>query len=204
MASLKKRICDENDLVLQVKLGNDAAFRELFFKYYHKIFYFAQGFLKVKEDAEEVVHDVFIQVWDNRKKLDPSKSFEGYVRTVTRNLVYNLLKKKSYHQLYLDYKKTQKVDLRSQIEEQIYFEELEKLSREAYDNLPSRRKEIFRLSREEGLTHKEIAEKLGISINTVKDQMTKALIDIRNYISKCSHVPHSLVFLIILKFFQNF
>ncbi|UZR98824.1 RNA polymerase sigma factor [Chondrinema litorale] len=200
------KVNSENEITLvqDLKAGNETAFQKLFHKYYHKIFFYALSYLKIKEDAEEIVHDTFVQIWNTKNGLDDQKSFEGYVRTISRNLIYNQIKKKSYHQLYLDYIKSKKEEASCNTEEQINFAELKQLTNEAFENLPPRRKEIYRLSRIEGLTHQEIAKTLGITVNTVKDQMSKALTDIRKYLTKSAHVPHGLLFLFLIKFFKNF
>ena len=195
---------NEKTLVLELKTGDETAFKKLFHQYYNKIFFYALSYLKIKEDAEEIVHDTFVQIWNAKKNLNNDKSFEAYVRTISRNLIYNQIKKKSYHQLYLDYVKAKKENASYNTEEQINFAELKQLTNEAFENLPPRRREIYRLSRMEGLSHQEIAENLGISIRTVKDQMSKALTDIRRYLAKSAHVPHSLFFIVLIKILKYF
>ncbi|MDW7694904.1 RNA polymerase sigma-70 factor [Flammeovirgaceae bacterium SG7u.111] len=190
----------EKVLVLQLKAGNEVAFKQLFVKHYQKVFYFAFNYLKVKEDAEEIVHDVFVQVWNNKHKLNEDLSFEGFVRTIARNLIYNQFKKKDYHQLYLNYIQAHETHICFNTEEQIEYNELKQLTQEAIEKLSPRKREIFNLSRTEGLSHQEIADSLGISIRTVKDQMTKALNDIRQYLTTHTHVPHSFILIFLMIF----
>jgi RNA polymerase sigma-70 factor (family 1) len=189
---------NEKQLVARLLNGSEEAFTELYHGYHKRIYFFALGYLKVREDAEEIVHDVFVQVWKTRTNLNQSLSFEGYICTIAKNMVYNLLKKRSYDQLYRDHVQLHVAPFSNETEEHIHYAELNRLTQEAISHLPARRKEVYQLCREEGLSHQEVAEKLGISINTVKDQMSKALEDIRQYLASNAQIQHGVLVVFFL------
>jgi RNA polymerase sigma-70 factor, ECF subfamily len=174
-----------NDLQLiqQVKNGNEAAFNMLFYQYHARVFNLCRKFLGRKEDAEEVVQTVFLAVWENRGQLDETLPIAGYILTIARHWIYNFLKKGVYRQAYIDYLATKDNELDFVTEEEIMFNDLNNLLEKLIAELPPKRKEIFCLSRNEGLSYREISERLSITESTVNTQITKALEFIRENIS---------------------
>ncbi len=79
------------------------AFKTLFNRYYKKLYHFSLGLLKSREDAEEMVHDVFVKVWENRTNLKEALSFNAYLLTIARNRIYNQLRQKQYEKSYKKY-----------------------------------------------------------------------------------------------------
>lgn len=165
-------------LVSQVKEGSPFAFQLLFDQYSKKIFYFSLSYLNDKEEAEEIVQEVFLKVWKSRDKLDTKASFNSYLFTIAKNAILNTIRKSKYEQAYLNYAKLHPgKDIL--LDEELDFKELERAYKKAIEQLPAKRKEIFVLSREKHLTNAEIAKKLDISVKTVENQMTSALADIK-------------------------
>jgi RNA polymerase sigma-70 factor, ECF subfamily len=173
---------DEQKLVNRLNQGDEKAFDALFYRYHVKIFNLAKRFLSRKEDAEEVVQSVFIALWENRATIDESKSLTGYLLTVARHIIYNTLRKNVYRQGYIEYIMTQNHSVDFVTENEVLFHDLNNLVTSLVDQLPPKRKEIFRLSRYDGLSYQEIARKLSISESTVNSQLTKALDYIRKNI----------------------
>jgi len=146
-----------------------------FLKYSKKLYYFAKGYLGSKEDAEGLVQEVFLLVWNKRKELKGHLSFNAFLYTVTYNAIRKYFRKKAREKKYLDkflqdydgkYKKTV---------EDIEYHNLQELANKAIEKLPKKRKLIFELSRYEGLTNMEISKRLDISKKTVENQITSAL-----------------------------
>lgn len=173
----------EKELFRQLAKGKEPAFRAIFELYRERLQYLALKMLKVPAVAEEVVQDVFMAVWINQVKFSAIDDPEAYVFTIAYNRIYTQLRKTARENQLL--------------EELLYFLQQDhfsadsilqaKESREiieaAIESMPRQRKLIFKLSRENGMTHEQIAEHLNISRNTVRNHMTEALRDLRNYLS---------------------
>lgn len=163
---------EDKILVSHLKQGNPKAFEQLFLKYQKKLYYFCRKIIKNKEDSENLVQNTFLEIWENRQNIDEEKSFSGYLFKAIKNKVYNYIKKKINEQFYLDFINE---DSEEYSEDQYETKQLVDIVNELIQKLPERRKEIFLLSRNEGLTYKEIASKLNITENTVDTQIRKTL-----------------------------
>lgn len=164
----------DKDLVVQLKSNSSSAFQALFEKYSQRIYRFSIGYLKNNQEAEEIVQDVFLRVWKTREKLVAEQSFESYLFTIAKNSILNTIRKANYEKAYLEYSSLHP-NKNSLLEEELDFKELDRIYRQAIEKLPARRKEVYRLSRDKGLSNREIANELGISVKTVENQMTAAL-----------------------------
>ena len=168
----------EAEWVLALKDGNLRAFSELFDRYGKRLYRFSMGYLKSAENAEEIVQEVFMKIWNNREDLSAQKSFESYLFTISKNGILNTIRKSKSEQVYLNYVKIHP-EKNVLLDDELNFKELEKAYKEAIEQLSPRRKEIYILSREQFLSNAEIAKKMNISIKTVENQMTSALSEIR-------------------------
>lgn len=182
----------ENDLTKRVKEGDRLAFELLFKLYYSQLIRFARVYVKSTDLGEEVVHETFIKIWENRAVLDESQSIKAYLyRSVHNNCINHLKKLKFGQRLALEY--IRELETRAEIIQQAtgdsYFDEISKNElvikiKNAVDNLPLQCKEVFLLNRISDLTYQQIAEKLGLSVNTVKTQLSRALHKIKTEIKK--------------------
>jgi RNA polymerase sigma-70 factor (ECF subfamily) len=150
---------------------NSSSFEELFRSYFTPLMLFAKKILVDEDDAREVVHKVFIALWEKREEIDLAKSLKSYLFTSVHNRSLNVLR---------DRKKFSDEELPEvagdwDVSTQIESMELEEKIREAIQSLPEKCRQVFELNRFEGLKYSEIAEKLNISIKTVENQMSKAL-----------------------------
>ena len=160
------------ELVKLLKKGNMAAFDAIYKQYCHKLHQFVFMYVKQEEDAEGIVQEVFIKIWQSRRKIDVYASFEAFLFTIAYNATMSLLRKRMSETKSREYLKSlQQIENADQIIEEIHFEELNKKVQTLLNQLTPRQKEIFLLSREEGLTHKEIARKLNISESTVNNHL---------------------------------
>ncbi len=161
-------------LIEKWKAGNEKAFETLFKKYYKSLCYIAIHNTGKYEKAEDIVQELFIEIYTNKVKLSIQTNFRNYL---FRALYYkcNQYNKKRHRTTSLE-KEHNDLIYDSGIPSEILEEyELEKAVYETIDMLPSKCKEIFELSRFERLKHKEIADKLGISVKTVETQIGIAL-----------------------------
>ncbi|MDB4583459.1 RNA polymerase sigma-70 factor [Draconibacterium sp.] len=173
------------ELVILLKKGDRVAFYIIYERYCKRLFGFVLRYIKVEADAEGIVQEVFIKIWESRNKLDAYTSFESFLFTITYNSTISLLRKRANEQKYLEQLKSiQQIQKAPELMDEIQLNELNEQIQTSLEELTPRQKEIFQLSREEGLTHEEIAKKLDISLNTVKKHMANSLSFLKNRIDK--------------------
>ena len=166
---------EERDYIIELKEGNFAAFDHIFSSYKERLYAFAVGYLKVADDAQELVQEVFVKVWENRETLDETRSINSYLFTISKNTILNYFRKKANEQSYIDYIKKNTSLIYNKTEADLAYEELVEKANRVIEQLPARQKEIYRLSREQSLSNKEISLKLKISKKTVENQVTLAM-----------------------------
>lgn len=164
------------DLLLLIQKDDKIAFYNLYERYCKRLFGFVFRYIKQKEDAEEIVQEVFVKIWESRYKIDAYTSFESFLFTVAYNVTISLLRKRTTEKKYLDHINTlQRPITTPDLIDDIHFNELNDSVHALLNEITARQKEIFIMSREDGLTHDEIAKKLNISVNTVKKHMANTL-----------------------------
>ncbi|QIU95905.1 RNA polymerase sigma-70 factor [Bacteroides faecium] len=161
--------------------GNHKAFETVFVAYYNKTKAFIDGYIKSETDAEELTEDLFVNLWINHSSIDASKSFNAYLHTIARNAAINFLKHKYVHDAYLNDK--QDIEYSSTSEEDLIAKELGVLIDDVVKKMPEQRRKIYTLSRNEGLSNTEIAERLNTTKRNVESQLSLALKEIRKVIS---------------------
>ena len=161
--------------------GSHKAFEEVFITYYGKTKAFIYGYIKSGPDAEELTEDLFVNLWINRHSIDISKSFDSFLHTVARNSAINFLKHKYVEDTYLN--NIQKQECSSTSEEDLIAKELGLLIDDTVEKMPEQRKQIYILSRNEGLSNEEIATQLNTTKRNVESQLSLALKEIRKTIS---------------------
>ena len=172
------------ELVKSLKRGDLFAFDKLFSKYSKKLYYFAKGYLGSKEDAEGLVQEVFLMVWNKRKELKEHLSFNAFLYTVTYNAIRKYFRKKAREKKYLDRFLVDYDGKYNKTVADIEYNNLLELANEAIEKLPEKRKLIFQLSRHKGLSNIEIAKRLDISKKTVENQIHSALKFLREQFGK--------------------
>jgi RNA polymerase sigma-70 factor (ECF subfamily) len=175
---------DDNLLVTRIRQNNKDAFRLLYNRYSKKIYFFSLKYLGNNVEVEELVQSVFINVWENRESLDPTNSVKSYIYKSAVNYIYNYLKKRTIHARYIEFQMQRGEILSNHTDEQVLFNDLERSLNSVIGTLPSQQQKIFRLNHYEGLTHKEIAIKLDISVRTVENQLYRAQKTIRTILKE--------------------
>jgi len=172
-----------SDLILLIQKDDRVAFYNIYERYSKRLYGFVLRYIKQKEDAEEIVQEVFVKVWESRNKIDAYASFESFLFTIAYNTTISILRKRTNEKKYLDHLKSLQQPTNSpNLIDEIYFNELNARVQSLLNELTPRQKEIFHLSREEGLTHDEIAKKLDISVNTVKKHIANTLTFLKSHI----------------------
>lgn len=169
-------IKSNSELIRLLIDGDMLAFDIIYKKYSRRLYGFVFRYLKQEADTEEIVQDVFMKIWKSRNKINIYSSFETYLFTIAHNATVNLLKKRATELKYVQHVKSlQCINETDEIINKIQYQELFNKYQDLLNELSPRQREIFLLSREEGLSHKEIAEKLDISVNTVKNHLVTTL-----------------------------
>ncbi len=164
------------DVLELLKKGDVLAFDTIYQKYCRRLFGFVLKYVKQKDDAEEIVQEVFVKIWESRHKIDVFSSFDSFLFTIAYNSTISLLRKRVTEKKYVDFLISQQQEyIVNDSSVEIQFNELNDKVQLLLNELTPRQKEIFQLSRVEGLTHEEIAKKLNISANTVKNHMVTVL-----------------------------
>ncbi len=184
----------EKEFVVELKKGSFSAFDHLFSVYKSRLYAFVVGYLKIEEDAKELVQDVFVKVWENRHHIDTCRSFNAYLFTITKNTVLDYFRKKANERNYLDYIREHVGLVVDSFEEKIEYADLLEKAESVIEDLPPRQKEIFQMSRKQGLSNEEIAEILKISKKTVENQITLAKKYIRKRLGESSLIVLLFVF----------
>ena len=185
-------------LINLMSTGDRKAFREIFNKYHGKIFSIALKITGVEQTAEDVVQEVFIKLWLNKEKLADVQNFNAYLNTITRNHIFNSLRKIANEQVVLRKLVVEQTLTENSNGDDVVYNELEKLIYKAVAQLPSQQKKVYTLSRVYGLKHHEIAERLGISSSTVKGHIIHALQHIKTFLRSNGEL---VILFIIIKTF---
>ncbi len=176
----------------ELRAGSKAAFRELFEMYGAQIFNFSLSYLKNESDAEDLLQDVFLKVWEKRKTLDSSQNIKAYIFKIAVNTIYDFIRRKNIENAYTDYVRLNyKADANDPWHALIFNEMLERLNK-LVDQMPGQCRRVFHLSKKKGLTNDEIAQKLNISKRTVENHLYRALALLKK------HFKQELIFALLL------
>ncbi len=176
----------EIELIRDFKKGDSRAFEKLFQKYHKKLYAFLFNLLHSKEDAEEIVQETFIKIWEKRKDFIDGYSFHSFLFTIAKNAFLNLNRKKINRVVFEERLNFLEEISSGRTDDYILFKETKEIITTIIEGLPPKRKEIFLLRKIEGLSRKEIAEELNISISTVDNQLMKANIYLKDELKKYS------------------
>jgi RNA polymerase sigma-70 factor, ECF subfamily len=180
---LSKSNFDVDALFKKVVTGDYKAFEEIFHHLYNSLCNYALKYVKDTTIAEEVVSDVFFKLWKNKSQINILSSFQHYIFRAVKNQSLDYLKNKNNQNLSIHEINFYVYDSYAESpEEEMSNQELDNKIERAIQTLPQQCKNIFVMSREQGLKYREIAEKLNISIKTVETQMGRALKALRSFL----------------------
>lgn len=198
MQSLNSKF-DECTAFRNLAKGSEEAFELLYNYYSPRIFAFVDRMMHLPDLTEEIVQDIFINLWQKKDHFGKLTNPSAYLYQMASNKVLDYQRSIARRPPILDYVIAQQDLYSSDTEERIAYKETLLLLNEALDLLPRQRREIFDLSREDGLSHNEIAEKLGLSKSTVANQIVASLKHIRTHLEKNSDVFSFAIFFILTK-----
>lgn len=169
-----------HQVIQSLKRGDHRAFEKVFVAYFNKVRYFIFRLVRSDHEAEELAQDVFVRLWTNRASIDLSKSFDAYLFSIAYNATCNYLKRKTVRNDYQNSVVLPELDFTP--EELLYAREIELLVEMTVNEMPEQRKRIFHMSRKNGFSNEEIANKLQITKKTVENQLSLALKELRKVI----------------------
>ncbi len=186
----------DHDIIILLKQDDEAAFEELYNRYWSRLYAAAYKRVKSGETAGEIVQDLFTSIWKNRRSLQIRTSCEAYLFTAVRYLVLHHLEKEIVREKYRNSLRPLAHDYDNSTEEIIFRDDLREHLEKAVADLPSKCRSVFELSRMENKTNREIAEALGISEKTVENHLTKAISRIKLQLA-------GIFFLLLLFFLRH-
>ncbi|MBN9384945.1 MAG: RNA polymerase sigma-70 factor [Chitinophagaceae bacterium] len=178
----------DRELFIQIAAGDEKSFRVLYDKYWHNIYGMSLTYTKSVAEAQDMVQEVFLRVWEKRATLAGVETPAGFLFTLARNLVISALRKKAVRALAQSTDQQEEDSLLPDNfllpDAQIILKQSETAIDKAITRLTPQQQQIFLLSRKEGLSHEEISQRLGINRYTVKNHIVAALHTLRQQLSK--------------------
>lgn len=190
-------LMDERELVLRLIDGDEDAFCELYAAYKNRLLYFAMKFVKSREFAEDIFQDAFTVVWQSRRFINPDASFSSYLYTIVRNRILNQIRDMANEDKLKEHILSHAVDSVNETNNKILFDDLKDVVSRALEQLTPRQREVFNMSRDLQMSHKEIAEALGVSVNTVQEHISVSLKVIRAYLTKYSGTSADILLILL-------
>jgi RNA polymerase sigma-70 factor (ECF subfamily) len=173
---------DEKYLLGLLARGYEPAFRTLYNNWHHRIYSFAMYLTHSEVLAEEVTQEIFIKIWSRRAELMEIRQFEPWINTIVRNQCYTFLSRLAKERLILEEinrEGTQVAIDTNPTEDGLNSKDCGRLLHDIIVQLPEQQRKVFILSRKEGMKNEEIAKEMGLSINTIKSHLKRALKNIR-------------------------
>jgi RNA polymerase sigma-70 factor (family 1) len=175
-------------------------FETLFREHYQGLAGYAFSITRNKDDAEDVVQNVFIKIWQNKPEIVAADGAKFYLYTATKNACISLLRKQAAV-LPLDDQLTDRGEMQMPGEQPVTSVDYNALVKEAFSRLPPQCLAIFKLSRLANLTYGQIANELGLSVKTVENQMGKALRLMREF-ARTNNIPLPVLAMLVMKYFN--
>jgi len=196
---LERGLNTEKTLLLLSSRADEVAFTSLFNLHKHKLYAYVLSLTESVMLAEDIVQDVFMKLWYEHEGLANIANFRSYLFRMSKNLVIDQFRRMSHEALIIS-EMFQENTLHNHTENVVFLKETERLLAEIINKLPTQQKLVYRLSREEGRSHEEIAAILKISTHTVRNHIVQALSTIRRQLIQNSDTFMLLVFAAALKY----
>ena len=174
----------DKELVELLMGGSQEAFGELYVRYRKPLMYSCKKYLKNEAESEDMVHNVFLRLWETRHLLNPELSFAGYLQKLLHNSIMYKFRQSDIHSRFAQHVLMNANDLTNETEDAVIERDNARLLGELIESLSPKQKEIFQLIHIEGLTYKEISEMLQIPVENVRKNASLALKKIKEHVVK--------------------
>ncbi|SOD13782.1 RNA polymerase sigma-70 factor [Pedobacter xixiisoli] len=186
-----------HQVLLDASEGDEKAFAELFYEYSSNLLAFARKLSNNPSEAEEIIQNVFIRVWIHRDKLSEIENIKSWLYKFVVNESLTYIRKRGVRDRADLQFRTKAAIADNNIDKMVDLNELKRIVAKAVDCLPEQRKNIYNLSRNEGLSISQISELLNISPHTVKNTLVTSLKFIRDYLKKYGYSSYVFILLVI-------
>lgn len=173
---------NDTELSKKVRLGSEKAFRELYDRYHVQMFYIAKKYVKSTDLAEDAVQNIFVKLWEKRYKIDASKSIKGFLFTMLRNHVLNMIRDRKDEIVSMSGIEEKKHPNQNQTEDDLIYKEYHEIVQRGLEELSDRKREVFELKTLQGHSNSEVADLLNINIRTVKTHFYNSSKFMREYL----------------------
>ncbi|WP_295935416.1 RNA polymerase sigma-70 factor [uncultured Alistipes sp.] len=178
--------CEEYIVLRKLREGDTEALDVLYLLYAAKVRDFAFRLLCNRAEAEDITHDIFLKVWEERKSVGNVLSFKSYLFRMTRNAIFNAYKHRQVESKYQAHAVAAEKPTAPGADERVTTEDMLEMIALAVENMPEQRRKVFCMSRYENMSYSDIAEALNISPKTVQYHISGALAELRKLLSAIS------------------
>lgn len=192
------KLINEVEIFAKFAVGDEKAFEIIYHHYNRRLVPFVQKMIRSDELAQEIIQDIFVHLWINRHLLADVQHPTAYLFNIAANKTLNHIKKVARDSNLMDKVALQYNDESNETEERIQLKECKEMINMAVSKLPGQRWLIWEMSRNQGLTHEQIAERMNISKNTVKNQMVSALKFVKSYMEERGGMVGFITFVILI------
>jgi len=186
----------DKKLVYLIANEDKTAYQKLFEEYAPRIYSFSLKYLNNKSDAEELVQDVFLKIWEKRKTLDASLNIKAFIFKIAVNTIYDFIRRKNIEHAFEDYARLNYTTNENYTWHDVIFKEMQQKLESLMAQLPEQQQKIFKLSKLEGCSNDEIAQKMKLSKRTVENHLYRSLSFLKKHLKN-----ESLVFLLFFYLF---
>ena len=165
----------DDELVLALNDGSQLAYTAIYARYHSSLYLFAYSRLGNREEAKDIIHELFLSLWEKRSSIVLTQNLRVYLYTAVRNRILDLIKHQKVSARYIESLQHFMDTQQSEVEEQLLLADLPEKIELAIQSLPDKMRRVFELSRKVNFTRKEIAQELGLSEQTVKSHIHHAL-----------------------------
>ena len=186
-----------SELLSKLKSGEKGAYKQIFNLFGPKIYRFGILYLKNKSDAEELTQDVFLKIWEKHDHLDPSQNVRAYIFKIAVNCIYDHIRKLNLNKAYAEFSKHNFQPATESLWDEVIWKDMLLKLNTLVAKMPAQRRMIFLLSREEGLSNQQIADKLKLSKRTVENQIYRTTLYLKEHMSPDAVIPLLFLFLFL-------
>lgn len=173
---------NDTELGEKIRLGSEKAFREIYDRYHIQMFYIAQKYVRSSSLAEDAVQDIFVKLWEKRDSIDDTKSLKGFLFTMLRNHVLNMIRDRKQEIISATGLEEKNHPRHNQTEDDLIYKEYHEFVQQGLSELSDREREVFELRTLQGHNNSEVADLLNINIRTVKTHFYNSSKFIREYL----------------------
>lgn len=181
----------DDKLIEEFRNGDEEAFAKIYEHYAESLIAYGANRVESIEEAHDIIHDLFVNLWEKRASLTIQQSLKAYLFTALHRRIINHYRKNTYRAVYAEQLQRMEHQYLQGPDKELEAKEMRALVESAVDTMPAKMREIYRLSRDEHLTIKQIAEKLNIAEQTVKNQLHRAITIIR---ARMKYLIHIMLF----------